>query len=75
MIEKVVETWHRFRAGELLGGAGRFAGGRRGLLLADRLHSAARTLRRSTSMRPPRRCAATLSTARFTTRRRSSGTT
>src|SRR4030095_8577747 len=63
--------------GRAAGGAGRFAGGRRGLLLADRStpHSAARTLRRSTSMRPPRRCPATLSTARFTTRSRSSPAT
>jgi hypothetical protein len=38
MIREVVETWHRVAAG----GAGRSAGGRRRLLLGDRLHPTAR---------------------------------
>lgn len=76
MIENVVETWHRFLAGKLpetLDG-----------LLADDVvfyspivytPSAARTLLRCTSMRPPRRCQVIPSTARFTTRSRSSPAT
>lgn len=62
MIEKVVETWHRFVAGELPEAPGRSAGGRHRLLLADRggirlmdRHSARSATREGRDHRPNRK--------------------